>query len=115
MINLTTLAVCLAPLVGLSPPSGEAPELIVGDVVPPLVGVYSAGGPRTGGSAGNQSPRPTMQISSALDAAQRDRVIVRLTVAWMAGLPLRAVTRHEANVKAVGITRKCLEGARADP
>ena len=117
MINLTTLAVCLAPHVGLPPPSGEAPELIVGQVVAPLVGVYSAAGARSSGSSGtvsHQSLRPTMQVSSALDAAQRDRVIVRLTVAWMAGMPLRAGTRQEANVEAVGVTQKCLEGARAD-
>jgi hypothetical protein len=112
MINLTTLAACLAPLVGLSPPSGEAPELVVGKVVPPIVGVYSAGGPRAGGSSHNR--RPTMQLSSTLDAAQQDRVIVRLTVAWMAGMPLRAVTRQEANVAVVGVTQMCLEGARAD-
>ena len=110
MINLTTLAVCLAPLVGLSPPSGEAPELVVGDVVAPLAGVFSAAGPR--GNASRQSARPTMQVSAALDAAQQDRVIVRLTVAWMAGLPLRAVTQQEANVKAAGATQKCLDSAR---
>ena len=115
MIDLTILATCLAPLVGLPAPSAEAPELIVGNVVPPLVGVYSAAGSRSGGSTSNmrqQNSRPIVQVSSVLNPAQRDRVIVRLTVAWMAGMPLRAVTRQEANVEAVGVTRKCLEDAR---
>ena len=110
MINLSTLAVCLAPLVGLPAPSGQAPELVVGEVVAPLAGVFSAAGSR--GNASRQGSRPTMQVSSALAGAQRDRVIVRLTVAWMAGMPLRAVTHQEANVKAAGATQKCLESAR---